>query len=137
MIIDFDFYGIKIEGIKFTEPHSEKFNNVYPEKRQLSRVVRQFMKKKFGLTSKDFSLRYESFSGGNAYSLRAKSKKGDSVLREQSRFLKNIFTYGNFNGMFDIYEYKENRFVPQVGKFVLHGLDVKYFSCSSLDGYLV
>jgi hypothetical protein len=74
-----------------------------------SKSIKAELKKNFPNTK--FSVRSESFAGGNA--VRVEWTEGES--EEQVKSIVDKYQYGSFNGMIDLYEYTNSRDdIPQV-----------------------
>jgi hypothetical protein len=74
-----------------------------------AQAIRKELKQKYPDTK--FSVRSESFAGGNA--VRVEWTEGES--EEQIKSIVDKYQYGSFNGMIDLYEYTNSRDdIPQV-----------------------
>lgn len=81
-------------------------NGVYSQMRGVSSVVRQFVKQMFPEAGK-FQIGSDSFSMGDSVNLYF-DEISNELFDEINRTTQAIFERGNFNGMIDLYEYKEN-----------------------------
>lgn len=84
----------------------EHRGNYYTPMKGVSSVIRQFVKQVFPEVGK-FQISSKSYAGGDSISIYLAGVERDKFF-EIDTALKQTFERGNFNGMIDMYEYKED-----------------------------
>lgn len=118
---------LKIQILDVELEISNKFlsgTKIYMNHAATANAVKQYVKKRF--PSVVVSVNSSTFAGGNSVDIYLSDKYGRPVYDEIAREIKtfgDLFVYGKFDGMNDIYEYYNSSF--QVGEYTIDA-GVKY-----------
>jgi len=101
-----------IEEIERKEQKRKENKGKLSSHANVAKIIRQKLKHKYPAVK--FTVRSESFSGGNAVSINWEN--GPTV--DQIENIVNVYQYGYFNGMEDVYEYSHKKSIDENGKIV-------------------
>ena len=90
-----------------------------------SSVIRQFVKQMW--PELNFRISSDTFSGGDSVTIYLQTPVSDEKYKEIRDILKG-FQSGTFNGMIDLYEYKEKSGITVTVDGVKYNFDTKYMS---------
>lgn len=97
-----------------------------------SSVIRQFIKQRW--PELKFRISSDTFAGGDSVTVYIQKPITDKVYKEVNAELDGFQT-GNFNGMIDLYEYKEKSGISVEVDKVKYNFDTKYMSVYNRPKY--
>jgi len=110
--INNEMYELTDKAIRnYASYENKEGKYLYISQAEASSLVRQYVKKKYGKKDVVVKVSSSSFSMGNSLTVYVHDKLGRPVSQEIYEDIENfanLWEYGKFNGMYDIYEDYEN-----------------------------